>query len=346
MVRVKICGITTPADALLCVELGADAIGLNFYPESRRAISPFAARKILGKLSPFVTPVGVFVNWAPEAVIALSQALRLAFAQLHGDETPRTVADIAKKMPVIKALRLGKGSALPPFAKYRGASAFLLDAARAGEFGGTGQTTDWPLAHKAAFSHRVILAGGLTPENVADAIAAVRPYAVDVASGVESCPGKKDPGKLRAFFEQVRRANQLHASAALDDAFVGTWELDPDSLNYEYGRSGRRAIYVVEKTTAGLQFHLDADDADGKLVKASYGGELDGQDKPIPGTDAALVLSRLEGNIVESALRRGDKIVDRWTREVLPGGKTMQIVQHGNRPDGTPFRNVGLYRRR
>jgi phosphoribosylanthranilate isomerase len=210
MVRVKICGITTPADAKLCAELGAHAIGLNFYPEGPRVISPFVARKIIQELPPFVSSVGIFVNWAPEPVIALSQALRLSFAQLHGNEAPQTVAAIANKIPVIKALRVGQGSAVPKFSKYGGVSAFLLDAARDGEFGGTGQTTNWAVARKAARSQRVILAGGLTPENVAEAIAAVRPYAVDVASGVESRRGKKDPGKLRAFLQAVKWANEVY----------------------------------------------------------------------------------------------------------------------------------------
>lgn len=209
MVRVKICGLTNPVDAKLCLELGAHAIGLNFYPKSPRAVSPFTAEKIIRELPPFISTVGIFVNWVPEAVIALSQALRLDFAQLHGDETPQVVAEIAKKIPVIKALRVGPEDSLPSFAKYHATSAFLLDAANAGEFGGTGQTTNWLLAHKAAASHRIILAGGLTPVNVAEAITAVRPYAVDVASGVESGPGKMDAGKLRAFFDAVKWANQL-----------------------------------------------------------------------------------------------------------------------------------------
>ena len=209
MVRVKICGLTNAADAKLCAELGAHAIGLNFYPKSPRAVSPFTAERIIRELPPFISTVGIFVNWAPEAVIALSQALRLDFAQLHGDETPQVVAEIAKKIPVIKALRVSPEDSFPPFPKYNGASAFLLDAANAGEFGGTGQATNWLLAHKAAASHRIILAGGLTPVNAAEAITAVRPYAVDVASGVESRPGKKDAGKLRAFFDAVNWADQL-----------------------------------------------------------------------------------------------------------------------------------------
>jgi phosphoribosylanthranilate isomerase len=208
MVRVKICGITNVEDALLACELGADAIGLNFYEKSSRCISPFTASKVIAKLPPFVAAIGVFVNWQAAPVASLAKALGLASAQLHGDEPPKLVSDVARKVSVIKALHVGKGSAFPPFAKYRGASAFLLDAPHAGQYGGTGRAADWSLASTAAKSHRILLAGGLTPENVAEAILAVRPYAVDVTSGVESKPGKKDPAKLRAFFEAVTRANQ------------------------------------------------------------------------------------------------------------------------------------------
>jgi len=209
MVRVKICGLTNPADARLCAELGAHAIGLNFYPKSPRAISPFTALKIIRELPPFISTIGIFVNWTAEAVIALSQALQLDFAQLHGEETPRVVAEVARKIPVLKALRVAEGDESPDFARYKAASAFLLDGADATNFGGTGQTTDWMLAHKAAEAHRIILAGGLNPSNVAEAITAVRPYAVDVASGVESRLGKKDPAKLRAFFDAVNETNPL-----------------------------------------------------------------------------------------------------------------------------------------
>lgn len=215
MVRVKICGITNVEDALLACDLGADAIGLNFYGKSPRCISPSTASKIIRKLPPFVASVGVFVNWQAAPVTALAKALGLSGAQLHGDEPPKLVGEIAKKISVIKALHVGKGSALPDFAKYRGATAFLLDAPHSGQYGGTGHTTDWSFAHAAAKSHRILLAGGLTPENVAEAILAVCPYAVDVTSGVESKPGKKDPGKLRAFFDEVARANRTLADASL-----------------------------------------------------------------------------------------------------------------------------------
>jgi phosphoribosylanthranilate isomerase len=211
MVRVKICGITRPSDAQLSAELGAHAIGLNFYPHSPRAISPADAAKILQRLPPFVAPVGIFVNWAAAPVVALSDALGLAVAQLHGDESPQIAAAIARKIPVIKAFRFARNDKPPKFSRYRSAQAFLLDAANTGKFAGTGATTDWNFARTAAMSHCILLAGGLTPENVAEAILAVRPYAVDVASGVEFHPGKKDAGKLRAFFDEVARANSLLA---------------------------------------------------------------------------------------------------------------------------------------
>src|SRR5277367_3926010 len=208
MVRVKICGVTNIEDAHLAAELGADGIGLNFFSESPRSISPFTAGKIIGQLPPFVSPVGVFVNWEAAPVIALAAALRLSAVQLHGDESPKLAAEIARKVSVIKAFRMGQGTTLPEFSKYKHTSAFLLDAAAAGKFGGTGEKTDWSRAAAAAKSHRIILAGGLTPENVAEAIRIVRPYAVDVASGVESRPGKKDPAKLRAFLGEVARASR------------------------------------------------------------------------------------------------------------------------------------------
>jgi phosphoribosylanthranilate isomerase len=208
MVRVKICGITKPEDAKLAAELGADAIGLNFYEQSPRCITPFAAAELIRRLPPFVSSVGVFVNWSDAPIIALCKALRLSAAQLHGDESPQIAERVATRLPVIKALRPSQGNSLPEFSRFHGVSAFLLDSAVSGQYGGTGATGNWHLARSAAQSHRIILAGGLTPENVAEAIRIVRPYAVDVASGVEARPGKKDPVKLQAFFEQVARASR------------------------------------------------------------------------------------------------------------------------------------------
>jgi phosphoribosylanthranilate isomerase len=354
MVRVKICGITNVEDALLACEFGADAIGLNFYSKSPRGISPFMASKIIGKLPPFVASAGVFVNWQAAPITALAKALDLSAAQLHGDEPPQLVTEIAKKVSVIKAFHVGKGSALPPFAKYRGATTFLLDAPYSGQYGGTGHTTNWYVAHTAAKSHRILLAGGLTPENVAEAILAVRPYGVDVTSGVESKPGKKDPAKLRAFFDEVTRANRALTDASLpsplhaadNDPFPGVWELDPETLDYQVGRPGRRALYVIERSPEGLRFHLDGDDADGKRMTFSYGGALDGREQQIPSSDAVLVLTRHSKILIESALKRGGKVVDRWTREILSDRDTMRITQHVVRPDGSETHNVSIYRRR
>ncbi|MGB8324978.1 MAG: phosphoribosylanthranilate isomerase [Candidatus Acidiferrum sp.] len=208
MVRVKICGVTGVEDALLACELGADAIGLNFFPKSPRCVTPFVAQNIVHELPPFAAAVGVFVNWKPEAVIALAKALQLAGAQLHGDETPADVSEVAEKLQVIKALRPARGSKPADLNRYRDAAAFLVDAAGTGHYGGSGETADWEFAREAAKSHRVILAGGLTPANVGEAIRNVKPYAVDVASGVESKPGKKDAGKLREFFAEVARASR------------------------------------------------------------------------------------------------------------------------------------------
>ena len=208
MVRVKICGVTKVEDIKLIAELGADAIGLNFYDQSPRCVTPFAAAELVRRLPPFIAPVGIFVNWTEAPILALCKALRLSAVQLHGDEPPQVADRVARHLPVIKALRLGQGNVSPDFSRYRAVTAFLLDSALSGHYGGTGTTGNWHLARTAAQSHRIILAGGLTPENVGEAIRIVRPYAVDVASGVESRPGKKDPAKLRAFFDEVARASR------------------------------------------------------------------------------------------------------------------------------------------
>jgi phosphoribosylanthranilate isomerase len=214
MVRVKICGITNDRDARAAMELGAEALGLNFYEKSPRVIAPADAWKIRQTLPSTVRAVGVFVNWKPAAVVALAQALQLSAVQLHGDETPQDATFCAKKVAVIRAFRVGDSFSLAELGKFRGASQFLLDAARPGQYGGTGHTTNWDLASKAAMRRPIILAGGLTPENVAEAIRRVRPWGVDVASGVESKPGKKDQGKMRDFFHEVERANRELDEAA------------------------------------------------------------------------------------------------------------------------------------
>lgn len=200
MTRVKICGLTRLEDALLAARLGADALGFNFWPGSRRYVDPDAARAIVDRLPPFVTAVGVFVNQPPTEVLAIAARAGVVAVQLHGDEGWEDVNGYP--IPAVKALRLAGRESLADLHRYR-VRAFLLDAPSDG-FGGSGRTCDWALAREVAERVPVVLAGGLGPENVAEAIRAVRPYAVDVASGVESSPGVKDPDRLRRFLARAR----------------------------------------------------------------------------------------------------------------------------------------------
>jgi phosphoribosylanthranilate isomerase len=208
MVRVKICGITSVADARAACEAGADLVGLNFHEKSPRYISAVEAAKIRAELPTEVEAVGVFVNSRTADVLKLCRTLNLNAAQLHGNETPSIVSEVARGVTVFKAFRVDGNFSMESFNEYVGAAAFLLDAARAGQYGGTGVTPDWAVARRAAQSHRIILAGGLKAENVAEAIRLVRPYAVDVASGVEAKPGKKDHARMREFIQEVRRAEK------------------------------------------------------------------------------------------------------------------------------------------
>jgi phosphoribosylanthranilate isomerase len=206
MVLVKICGITNAADAHAAIDAGANLLGFNFYPRSPRFIAKADAAKIRTQLPAEVEPVGVFVNATVQDIADLHREIKFAAVQLHGDEPSELAGELSRMLKVIKAFRVAADFPLETLHAYRGASAFLLDAAEAGQYGGTGHTTDWQLARKAAAMHRIILAGGLTVENVGEAIRLIRPYGVDVASGVESKPGRKDHGRLREFIEEVRRA--------------------------------------------------------------------------------------------------------------------------------------------
>jgi len=201
--EIKICGITNLADALLAVELGADALGFIFYRQSKRYIAPALVADISRVLPPFVTKVGVFVNESEAGIKQALTACRLDVVQLHGDELP----DFCRKFPVkvIKAIRVRDESSLGAATEYD-VDAILLDTYTSSERGGTGMTFDWTLAKKATklLKPRIILSGGLTPENVGEAIRQVQPYAVDVASGVESEPGRKDTEKLRRFFKECK----------------------------------------------------------------------------------------------------------------------------------------------
>jgi phosphoribosylanthranilate isomerase len=189
------------------VDLGAHALGFNFYPASPRSISPAAAWEIVRKLPPMVATVGVFVNWPAHVIAALAGALRLDGVQLHGDEQPSEVKDLARRFGVIKAFAAGPRFRLTTLAKYKAASAFLLDGYHSTLYGGTGRTADWRLAREARRYGRVIVAGGLRADNVAQAIEEAQPFGIDVASGVEARPGKKDPRALRALMREVEAAN-------------------------------------------------------------------------------------------------------------------------------------------
>jgi phosphoribosylanthranilate isomerase len=197
--RIKICGITNKEDALLAVELGADALGFVFYPKSRRYVNTQKAGEICRQLPIFVSRVGVFVDAGSENVKFAAQDCHLTAMQFHGNES----VWFCKQFPgqSIKAIRVKDESSLATAKEYD-VDAVLLDTYTDNVKGGSGQTFDWSLAVKAKqmLKCRIILAGGLTPENVAEAIRTVQPYAVDVSSGVEASPGKKDPDKLRRFF--------------------------------------------------------------------------------------------------------------------------------------------------
>lgn len=202
MTRVKICGITNEEDAMQAVEAGADALGFVFFKESPRNVSHERARGIIEKVPAFVNTVGVFVNepaWRVEEIMRLTG---LDVAQLHGDESPE---ECSKFRRVIKALRVEKMTDLEPMSKYR-VSAFLLDAYSKGEYGGTGRVFNWDIAVEASKYGNIVLAGGLGPDNVADAVRHVRPFAVDVSSGVELEKGIKDHEKVRQFIRRARHA--------------------------------------------------------------------------------------------------------------------------------------------
>jgi phosphoribosylanthranilate isomerase len=201
--RVKICGITNLEDARHASTCGADALGFVFYPGSPRFINPDLARRIIAELPPLVTTVGLFVNEPPTRIREMVEFCGLNTVQLHGDEEPNQCN--YPPCRVIKALRLKEKMEKSVFASYH-VSALLLDAYVPDRFGGTGQCCDWQQAAAIAALQRVILAGGLNPENVADAVRQVQPYGVDVSSGVEKVPGQKDPEKVARFIRMAKEA--------------------------------------------------------------------------------------------------------------------------------------------
>jgi phosphoribosylanthranilate isomerase len=206
--RVKICGITRLEDAELAVELGAAALGFNFYPHSPRYVVAADAFGIIQRLPPFVVTVGIFADETDVNHISdVAREAGVNAVQLHNSGAPASAGAALGRYPVIWTVAVANGF-IPEDLKGLKVTAFLLDAPHPTLRGGTGKTFDWNLALEAKKYGRIILAGGLTPENVGEAIRAVRPYAVDVASGVEYSPGKKDPAKLRAFFAAVEEADR------------------------------------------------------------------------------------------------------------------------------------------
>ena len=199
--KIKICGITNMDDALLAAELGADALGFIFVKSSPRYIHPSAARKIIQELPPFVVPVGVVADSTRKDILKLIEETRIRCIQFHGNELPKQMTKFS--IQIYKSFRVDKEFNLETLQHYKG-SAYLLDTHVDGTLGGTGKTFDWEIAIAAKAYGCIILAGGLTPENIAEAVKKVQPYAVDVNSGVESAPGKKDKNKLKLLFKTIR----------------------------------------------------------------------------------------------------------------------------------------------
>jgi phosphoribosylanthranilate isomerase len=202
MVQIKICGITNIEDALAAASAGADALGFVFHPASPRYVTPGRVREIIAVLPPAVCTVGVFVNLAAVEVLQIAELCGLDFIQLHGAETQAYCRRLPRER-VIKALSFRSEEEFAAMAGYP-VRAFLVDAHDPVRFGGTGKTCDWSLAGKAAARHPLILAGGLNEENILSALEAVHPMAVDVSSGVEASPGKKDHEKLQSVIAIVR----------------------------------------------------------------------------------------------------------------------------------------------
>lgn len=202
MVKVKICGITSIDDALAAVDYGADALGFVFYEKSPRYIPPEKAEQIIRQIPPFVTTVGLFVDLNRDKVEKITTQSNIDVVQFHGNESPEACL---LSIRVIKAFRVKELSDLDSLGTYR-VSAFLIDAYAEGLFGGTGQVFNWDIAIEAKKFGRIILAGGLTPDNIEKAVKLVRPFAVDVSSGVEMDKGVKDHKKLKLFIERAKGA--------------------------------------------------------------------------------------------------------------------------------------------
>ena len=203
--KIKICGITNPIDALQAVDAGADALGFVFSKKSPRQVSHTVVKSIVANLPPFVLSVGIFVNEDATVVRDIMDECGLALAQIHGDETADYCESLGR--PVIRGIRLRDRSTLLAMAEYKGRArvrGFVLDAFSTDAYGGTGKMANWALASEITQSLSCLLAGGLNQANVQEAIQKVQPYGVDVSSGVETFPGKKNPAKIQAFIQAVK----------------------------------------------------------------------------------------------------------------------------------------------
>ncbi|MBD3225597.1 MAG: phosphoribosylanthranilate isomerase [Caldithrix sp.] len=199
--RVKICGITNLEDAVVCQKHGADALGFIFYHGSKRYIKPEDANPIIDMLSPFIVKVGVFVNEKADTVNQIAEKLGLSFVQLHGDETPSHVAQI--RWPVIKSFRVHHTFDFAELAPYKHCH-FLLDTYNRNDYGGTGTAFNWKMI-PASLRKRIILAGGISQDNIDEIFQTIRPAAIDLSSSLESRPGKKDHNKVEFFFQRVKQ---------------------------------------------------------------------------------------------------------------------------------------------
>jgi phosphoribosylanthranilate isomerase len=210
--KVKVCGITSYEDAVMALDHGVDALGFNFFPPSPRYIAPETARQIVRQLPPFAVSVGLFVNSDRDTVDRTARYAGVQIIQLHGKEDPEYCRGLSE-WPLIKAIRIGTGGRVDDNLQEYQVNAFLLDSRDDVLFGGTGKSFDWSFAGKLPLIRPIILAGGLRPDNVREAIRIVKPYAVDVCSGVEGAPGKKDAAKLVEFMNEViNGSNSLERS--------------------------------------------------------------------------------------------------------------------------------------
>jgi phosphoribosylanthranilate isomerase len=202
-IKVKVCGITNWTDAKRACDAGAAFLGFNFYPSSPRYITPTKARRIVERLPKGISAVGVFVNEPEAKMLEIARLVGLHYLQLHGDESPVTVCHLGRSLPVIKALRVNDTFRPSELNRFKQAAAVLLDGFDRRQRGGSGKIFDWAIARRARRHGRIFLAGGLTPDNVREAVRTGKPYAIDVCSGVEAKPGKKDSKKLRKLMRAI-----------------------------------------------------------------------------------------------------------------------------------------------